>query len=122
MKLATLLRPLGAALTLGVLVLGASRVAQAAQTHVAVAANFADAAKEIAAAFKAKTGDEAILSSGSSGAALYPESRRARPSRSSCRPTTNARKGSLTTGSGSRRAASPTRSARWSCGAATLAG
>lgn len=42
----------------------------AAQTNVAVAANFTDAAKEIAAAFKQKTGHEAILSFGSSGA-LY---------------------------------------------------
>ena len=41
--------------------------ALAAQTNVAVAANFTDAAKEIAAAFKAKTGHEAILSFGSSG-------------------------------------------------------
>lgn len=39
----------------------------AAQTNVAVAANFTEAAKEIAAAFKAKTGDEALLSFGSSG-------------------------------------------------------
>ena len=41
--------------------------AMAAQTNVAVAANFTDAAKEIAAAFKAKTGDEAVLSFGASG-------------------------------------------------------
>ena len=41
--------------------------ASAAQTNVAVAANFTDAAKEIAAAFKAKTGHEAVLSFGSSG-------------------------------------------------------
>ncbi len=41
--------------------------AGAAQTNVAVAANFTDAAKEIAAAFKQKTGHEAILSFGSSG-------------------------------------------------------
>ncbi len=39
----------------------------AAQTNVAVAANFAEVAKEIAAAFKAKTGHEAVLSFGSSG-------------------------------------------------------
>jgi len=39
----------------------------AAQTNVAVAANFTDAAKEIAAAFKAKTGHEAVLSFGASG-------------------------------------------------------
>ena len=39
----------------------------AAQTNIAVAANFTDAAKEIAAAFKQKTGDAAVLSFGSSG-------------------------------------------------------
>jgi molybdate transport system substrate-binding protein len=39
----------------------------AAETSVAVAANFTDAAKEIAAAFKAKTGHDAVLSFGSSG-------------------------------------------------------
>ena len=41
--------------------------AWAAETNVAVAANFTDAAKEIAAAFQAKTGHEAILSFGASG-------------------------------------------------------
>jgi molybdate transport system substrate-binding protein len=45
----------------------ASAPAQAAQTNVAVAANFADAAKEIAAIFKQKTGHEAVLSFGASG-------------------------------------------------------
>ncbi len=39
----------------------------AAQTNVAVAANFTEPAKEIAAAFKAKTGNEAVLSFGSTG-------------------------------------------------------
>jgi molybdate transport system substrate-binding protein len=39
----------------------------AAQTNVAVAANFAEPAKEIAAAFKQKTGHEAVLSFGASG-------------------------------------------------------
>lgn len=39
----------------------------AAETNVAVAANFTDTAKEIAAAFKAKTGHQAVLSFGSSG-------------------------------------------------------
>jgi molybdate transport system substrate-binding protein len=42
-------------------------IADAAQTNVAVAANFTEAAKEIAAAFKQKTGHEAVLSFGSSG-------------------------------------------------------
>jgi molybdate transport system substrate-binding protein len=41
--------------------------AMAGQTHVAVAANFTDAAKEIAAAFKQRTGHEAVLSFGSTG-------------------------------------------------------
>jgi molybdate transport system substrate-binding protein len=41
--------------------------AHAAQTNVAVAANFTDAAKEIAAAFKQKTGHDAVLSFGASG-------------------------------------------------------
>ena len=41
--------------------------AGAGSTQIAVAANFADASKEIAAAFKAKTGHEAVLSFGSSG-------------------------------------------------------
>jgi molybdate transport system substrate-binding protein len=45
----------------------ASAPAQAAQTNVAVAANFTDAAKEIAAIFKKKTGHEAVLSFGASG-------------------------------------------------------
>jgi len=39
----------------------------AARTNVAVAANFTEAAKEIAAAFKQKTGHEAVLSFGASG-------------------------------------------------------
>lgn len=41
--------------------------AVAAQTNVAVAANFTEPAKEIAAAFKQKTGHEAVLSFGASG-------------------------------------------------------
>jgi molybdate transport system substrate-binding protein len=41
--------------------------ADAAQTNVAVAANFTDAAKEIAGAFKTNTGHDAVLSFGSSG-------------------------------------------------------
>jgi molybdate transport system substrate-binding protein len=39
----------------------------AAQTNVAVAANFTEAAKEIAAAFRQETGHEAVLSFGASG-------------------------------------------------------
>jgi molybdate transport system substrate-binding protein len=43
------------------------RSADAAETRVAVAANFTDASKDIAASFKQKTGDDAVLSFGSSG-------------------------------------------------------
>jgi molybdate transport system substrate-binding protein len=63
MKAARMLR-----LTIGiVLTVLLGNNAFAAQTNVAVAANFTDAAKEIAAAFKQKTGHEAMLSFGSSG-------------------------------------------------------
>jgi molybdate transport system substrate-binding protein len=48
------------------LLVGAGPV-EAAQTQVAVAANFTQPAKEIAALFKDKTGDEALLSFGASG-------------------------------------------------------
>jgi molybdate transport system substrate-binding protein len=41
---------------------------EAGQTHVAVAANFTEPAKEIAALFKQKTGNEAVLIFGASGA------------------------------------------------------
>jgi molybdate transport system substrate-binding protein len=44
-----------------------STTVPAAQTNVAVAANFTEVAKEIAAAFKAMTGHEAVLSFGASG-------------------------------------------------------
>ena len=46
---------------------GAGLAARAAETQVAVAANFTEPAKEIAAAFTAATGHKAILSFGSSG-------------------------------------------------------
>jgi len=49
------------------LLAAAASPALAGQTQVAVAANFTAPAKEIAAAFKAKTGDEAALSFGASG-------------------------------------------------------
>ncbi len=58
-------RLLGLALAAG-LALGAG-AATAAETQVAVAANFTEPAKEIAAAFKAATGHTATLSFGSSG-------------------------------------------------------
>ena len=47
--------------------LAGAGAAQPGQTNIAVAANFTDAANEIAQAFKAKTGHEAILSFGSTG-------------------------------------------------------
>jgi molybdate transport system substrate-binding protein len=49
------------------LLAAAASPALAGQTQVAVAANFTAPAKEIAAAFKDKTGDEAALSFGASG-------------------------------------------------------
>lgn len=49
------------------LALGAAAPASADETQVAVAANFTQPAKEIAAAFAAATGHKAILSFGSSG-------------------------------------------------------
>jgi molybdate transport system substrate-binding protein len=60
-------RTLVQVLATGALALVAALPAQAGQTNVAVAANFTEAAKEIAQAFKAKTGNEAILSLGSTG-------------------------------------------------------
>jgi molybdate transport system substrate-binding protein len=54
-------------LAAGALALGTTFPAYADQTNVAVAANFTDAANEIAAVFKEKTGHEAILSFGSTG-------------------------------------------------------
>ncbi|MDQ0324199.1 molybdate transport system substrate-binding protein [Rhodopseudomonas julia] len=60
------LRSLAAGLVVAAISLPAS-MAAAAETNVAVAANFTEAAKEIAAAFKEKTGDEAALSFGSTG-------------------------------------------------------
>src|SRR5271157_5602646 len=53
--------------TVGVVVATLPASAEAAQTNVAVAANFTEPAKEIAALFKQKTGNEAILSFGASG-------------------------------------------------------
>lgn len=47
---------------------GAATAASAAETQVAVAANFTEPAKKIAAAFKTATGHTAVLTFGSSGA------------------------------------------------------
>ena len=54
-------------LAAGALALGTTLSAHADQTNVAVAANFTDAANEIAKVFKEKTGHEAVLSFGSTG-------------------------------------------------------
>jgi molybdate transport system substrate-binding protein len=63
-----MIRKLARALSLSVLGIALLPTgAFAASTQVAVAANFTDAAKEIAEAFKVKTGDEAVLSFGSTG-------------------------------------------------------
>lgn len=60
-------RPMLIAALSGALSLILGGAAFAGETKVAVAANFTDAAKEIAARFKARTGHEATLSFGSSG-------------------------------------------------------
>ena len=60
-------RRLFAMMTVGLAFAFMSTPVRAAQTNVAVAANFTDAAKEIAAAFRQKSGHEAVLSFGSSG-------------------------------------------------------
>ena len=61
------MRRIAVAAALGALLAAVSSLAQAAQTNVAVAANFTEPAKQIAALFKQKTGNEAILSFGASG-------------------------------------------------------
>jgi molybdate transport system substrate-binding protein len=62
LKLTTIAAALCALLTL------IAAPAEAGTTHVAVAANFTEPAKEIAALFKQKTGHEAVLIFGASGA------------------------------------------------------
>lgn len=65
------MRLLGSAVSVAMLgfcvLFGASSAAMAASTHVAVAANFTDAASEIAAAFAKASGHEAVLSFGATG-------------------------------------------------------
>jgi molybdate transport system substrate-binding protein len=60
-------RPFLAAVFAGAVSLMMTASALAAETKVAVAANFTEPAKEIAARFEAKTGDKVTLSFGSSG-------------------------------------------------------
>jgi len=61
------MKPMKMLAAAGVILLSLGHAAFAGQTNVAVAANFTEAAKEIAEAFKAKTGHEAVLSFGASG-------------------------------------------------------
>jgi molybdate transport system substrate-binding protein len=56
-----------AGLALAVIAVATSGVTHAANTNVAVAANFTEPSREIAQLFKSKTGNEAILSFGSTG-------------------------------------------------------
>jgi len=63
----TITRRLGLALAAALVLAGFAPAAGAAETQVAVAANFTEPAKEIAAAFAAATGHKAVLSFGSSG-------------------------------------------------------
>jgi molybdate transport system substrate-binding protein len=67
-----------AILVAGALAFVTAPPARAGETNVAVAANFTDAAQEIAQAFKEKTGHEAILSFGSTGQ-LYTQITQAAP-------------------------------------------
>jgi molybdate transport system substrate-binding protein len=64
------MRPRSIAAAFGLLWLGFAGSAEAAKTHVAVAANFTEPAREIAARFREKTGHEAVLIFGASGAFL----------------------------------------------------
>jgi molybdate transport system substrate-binding protein len=61
------MKPMKMLAAASVVLLSLGHVAFAGQTHVAVAANFTGAAKEIAEVFKAKTSHEAVLSFGASG-------------------------------------------------------
>ena len=91
--------------------------ADAGQTNVAVAANFTEAAKEIATAFKAKTGHDAVLSFGATGQ-FYTQitQERAVPGVSR-RRTRRARRKRSKTASPRLKAGSPTPSASSCCGA-----
>jgi len=62
-----MLKSIGVGLAGLVLITATAGSALAAETSVAVAANFTEPAKEIAAAFKKATGDDAVLSFGASG-------------------------------------------------------
>ena len=94
---------------------------RAAETNVAVAANFTEPAKEIAHAFEGKTGHKAILSFGATGQ-FYAQITQGAPfevflSADESRPK-KARRTRASRVAGSR---SPTRSASSSCGAGSPA-
>ena len=72
------MRPMRMLAAAGVLLLSLGGTAFAGQTNIAVAANFTEVAKEIASAFKAKTGHEAVLSFGATGH-LYTQITQAAP-------------------------------------------
>ena len=111
MKLTALATALAAFLT------SLAAQAQADVTHVAVAANFTEPAKEIAALFKQKTGHEAVLIFGASGA-FYTQITHSAPfevflSADEARPKAAVDRASAA----SQTAASPMRSASSCCGA-----
>ena len=58
---------LAAPVVAAAIVIGASWAAEAAETNVAVAANFTDPARQIAQSFESKTGHKAVLSFGATG-------------------------------------------------------
>jgi molybdate transport system substrate-binding protein len=64
------MRLISIAAAFGLIWLAFAGRAEAAKTHVAVAANFTEPAREIAARFREKTGHEAVLIFGASGAFL----------------------------------------------------
>jgi molybdate transport system substrate-binding protein len=93
--------------------------AQANVTHVAVAANFTEPAKEIAAVFKEKTGHEAVLIFGASGN-FFTQITHGAPFEVFLSADAERPKAASTSGSRFPTACSPTRSASWCCGVGSL--
>ena len=85
-------------------------------THVAVAANFTEPAKEIAALFKQKTGHEAVLSFGASGA-FFTQITHGAPFEVFLSADSERPKAAVDRASRSPTACSLMRSASWCCGA-----
>ena len=110
MKLTALATALAAFLT------SLAAQAQADVTQVAVAANFTEPAKEIAALFKAKTGDEALLSFGASGN-FYTQITQGAPFQVFLSADADRPKAAVDGGFAVADSASPTRSASSCCGA-----